>query len=136
MNQCTIVQTTSCEVTMSTGAPAPSYEAPESSGSGSTGADNTDYPMPTEGDGEAPTESPGYTQTGGDEPTETGIETATSTTASDGNDDGSESGTATDTGASSTTATDVSETEAPSAAAAAFGTLSAMPYVLAAMLLI
>jgi hypothetical protein len=145
MNQCTIVQTTSCSITLSTGAPAPSYEASESSGSGtsidSTGA-HTDYPLPTEGDGDVPTESAGYSQStdvvpSGDEPTETGIETATSTASEgDGSTSSLETGTATDTGASSTSATDISETDAPSAATTAYGTLSAMVCFLAAMLLI
>lgn len=107
MNVCTIVQTTVCETSMSTGAPAPSIGGPSEPYEGS---ETTVYPVPTDevtpSDNVSPiTSSDGYTATitddGGDE---TAIETATSTTT--GNEESS--------GTASASATDTTDTDAPS----------------------
>lgn len=151
LNQCTIVQTTICDITMSTGAPVPSYEGPGVSSAPSDGGEDTAYPLPTITGGEDVTASPapsgedtsvGYgtgTQTvSAGESGETGIETATFTSTVT-TDEGEASGTATATGTGdeTTSATDTSETDAPSAAVPlGYNLLGAVVAVFATMILI
>jgi hypothetical protein len=121
LNVCTIVQTTVCETSISTGAPAPSYGIPSDTSEPYEDSASTEYPVPT---GDVPsitdgsptaTITDGYTQTiTTDGSNETAIDTATSPAPPTGTDDGQQS--SSDSTASSATAppSSTETTDAPS----------------------
>ena len=126
LNVCTIVQTTVCETSISTGAPAPSYGIPSDTSEPYEDSASTEYPVPTGGDNppSATDGSPtatitdGYTQTittdGSDE---TAIDTATSSAPPpSGTDDGGQQSSSSDGAGSSATAppSSTETTDAPS----------------------